>query len=81
MLFNQLKTKDHEIEMKQLTQQLINLCHKQGGVYYMPYRLHASLNQFHEQYPMAKEVFQLKSKYDKDHILKNKLYDKYYHSQ
>ena len=81
MLFNQAKTKDHEIEMKQLTQQLINLCHKQGGVYYMPYRLHASLNQFHDQYPMAKEVFHLKSKYDKDHILKNKLYDKYYHSQ
>ncbi len=78
MLFNQLKTENHEIEMKQLTQQLINLCHKHKGVYYLPYRLHASSDQFHKQYPMAETAFNLKSKYDKAHILRNKLYDKYY---
>ena len=77
MLFNQLKTDNQEIEMKKLTQSLINLCHKNSGVFYMPYRLHATVDQFHKQYPMADKVFSLKEKYDKGKLLRNKLYDKY----
>ena len=77
MLFNQLKTDSQEIEMEKLTQSLISLCHKNSGVFYMPYRLHATVDQFHKQYPMADKVFSLKEKYDKGQLLRNKLYDKY----
>ena len=47
------------------------------GFFYMPDRIHATLEQFHKQYPMADEVFSLKEKYDQGKLLRNKLYDKY----
>ena len=78
MLFNQRKTNDQEEAMVMLTQELIDLTHKLNGVYYLPYRLHATIEQFHKQYPMANEAFELKSNYDSYGILNNKLFDKYH---
>ena len=77
MLFNQKKTNNQEEAMVRLTQELIDLTHKLNGVYYLPYRLHATNEQFHKQYPMATDAFKLKSKYDSYGILSNKLFDKY----
>ena len=72
------KTNDQEEAMVKLTQELIDLAHKLNGVYYLPYRLHATNEQFHKQYPMATDAFKLKSKYDSYGILSNKLFNKYY---
>jgi len=78
MLFNQKKTKKEEESMVRITQELIDLTHKLNGVYYLPYRLHATIEQFHQQYPMATKAFELKTKYDSHGILNNNLFDKYY---
>jgi FAD/FMN-containing dehydrogenase len=77
MLFNQKKDEAAEKEMEQLTQELIDAVIKLKGTYYLPYRLHATKQQFYTAYPQAAEFFQLKKKYDTDEIFSNYFYEKY----
>lgn len=78
MLYNQ-STKDPkaEVEMQKLTQRLIDISLSMRGSYYLPYRLHASREQFYQAYPNAPEFFALKKQYDSLEIFKNKFYDTY----
>ena len=48
-----------------------------GGRYYLPYRLHARLDQFDAAYPQAVPFFRLKRKYDPDELFQNEFYAKY----
>ena len=48
-----------------------------GGRYYLPYRLHATRDQFHAAYPQAAEFFAKKRQYDPDGLFKNQFYLKY----
>jgi FAD/FMN-containing dehydrogenase len=77
MLFNQPKTDSGEARMQAMTRQLIDSAIAAGGRYYLPYRLHATVGQFHQAYPQAKKFFELKLKYDPDELFQNEFYRKY----
>lgn len=60
------------------TRELTNEVIACRGTYYLPYQLHATLEQFHLAYPHAKELFQLKQKFDPNFKFRNSLWEKYY---
>jgi FAD/FMN-containing dehydrogenase len=43
----------------------------------LPYRLHATREQFAQAYPQAREFFELKRKYDPDELFDNAFYNTY----
>jgi FAD/FMN-containing dehydrogenase len=77
MFFSQRRTKAADSDMEQLTQELIDASLQSGGRYYLPYRLHASPEEFRAAYPQSKDFFRLKRKYDPSEIFENELYLKY----
>lgn len=77
MLFNQKRTAEGETEMRKMTQQLVDAALDVGGRYYLPYRLHATVEQFHAAYPMASEFFELKRRHDSDGLFQNEFFLKY----
>ncbi|HEX5103330.1 MAG TPA: hypothetical protein VFV87_05945, partial [Pirellulaceae bacterium] len=48
-----------------------------GGRYYLPYRLHATPEQFARAYPQGREFFELKSKYDPEKLFQSEFYLEY----
>ena len=64
MFFNQSRTAAADFKMKIMTREMIEAAIKHGGRYYLPYRLHATMNQFHLAYPHAAAFFDLKRQYD-----------------
>lgn len=77
ILFNQKKTKEQEVEMKKLTNQLVDIAIKNEGTFYLPYRLHIDKNKMKKSYPNADTFFQLKKKYDPTELFYNKFYEHY----
>lgn len=77
MLFNQPRTPEADGQMQAMTRDLIDAALAAGGRYYLPYRLHASVEQFHRAYPQAGEFFHLKRKYDPQELFQNQFYVKY----
>jgi FAD/FMN-containing dehydrogenase len=77
MLFNQPRTAAADQRLEALSRELIDAALASGGRYYLPYRLHASPEQFRAAYPQAGEFFQLKRQYDPDGLFQNGLYKKY----
>lgn len=77
MLFNQKRTVEGEAAMRQMTRQMIDAAIEVGGRYYLPYRLHATVEQFHAAYPMAADFFELKRRHDPDEMFQNQFYLKY----
>lgn len=61
----------------QWTRQLVDAALSHGGRYYLPYRLHASQEQFHRAYPEAKAFADIKRRIDPDYRFRNKLLEKY----
>jgi FAD/FMN-containing dehydrogenase len=77
VLFVQQRTDVAEKQMQALTQELIDAAIAHEGRYYLPYRLHATHEQFYRCYPRAREFFELKRKYDPDELFQNEFYVKY----
>jgi FAD/FMN-containing dehydrogenase len=77
MLFHQSRTAAEDVKMQAMTQALIEAALAVGGRYYLPYRLHATPEQFNRAYPQAQQFFQLKRKYDSDELFQNQFYVKY----
>ncbi|WP_339381441.1 D-arabinono-1,4-lactone oxidase [Brasilonema bromeliae] len=77
MLFHQHRTPNAEVQMKAMTTELIDAVLSVGGRYYLPYRLHATKEQFARAYPQAQEFFALKRKYDSKEVFQNQFYLKY----
>ena len=77
MLFSQKRDAAGEAQMSALTQALVAAALRHDGRYYLPYRLHATPEQFNEAYPQAKKFFELKRKYDPDELFQNEFYLKY----
>jgi FAD/FMN-containing dehydrogenase len=77
MLYNQSTTPEAEKEMRRCTEKLIDVALALKGTYYLPYRLHANKEQLSKAYPMSKEFFLLKKKYDSQEIFQNEFYKKY----
>lgn len=77
MFFSQRRTAAANRDMERMTQELIDASLHSGGRYYLPYRLHASDQEFRAAYPQAEDLFRLKRKYDPDNLFENELYLKY----
>ena len=77
MLFNQARSRAGDEAMEEMTKELIDAAIAAGGRYYLPYRLHASVEQFEKAYPQAKAFLKLKQKYDPQGIFQNQFYSKY----
>ncbi len=59
------------------TRKLIDAALELGGRYYLPYRLHATREQFERAYPQARAFAALKTRVDPGNRLRNQLWDKY----
>jgi len=77
LLFNQARTVEADQAMKACTQKLIDAALEFGGCYYLPYRLHATVEQFHRAYPQADAFFAAKRRFDPQGIFQNKFSLKY----
>ena len=77
LLFSQPVTPADDTKMKMMTQTIIDAAIKNKGTYYLPYRLHATLEQFNAAYPQAQTFFKLKKQYDPNEIFSNKFYQTY----
>jgi len=77
MLFSQERSTAGEKNMAALTQAMVAAALQHGGSYYLPYRLHATPEQFAAAYPQAKQFFALKRQYDLDELFQNEFYLKY----
>lgn len=77
LLFHQRRDESAEVAMRELTRELIDVALACGGRYYLPYRLHATPEQFLRSYPRAPEFFALKRRYDPKEIFQNEFYTRY----
>jgi FAD/FMN-containing dehydrogenase len=77
MLFSQTRDAPGEKKMSKLTQEIVAAALRHDGRYYLPYRLHATPEQFNAAYPQAKAFFELKRKYDPGELFQNEFYLKY----
>jgi FAD/FMN-containing dehydrogenase len=77
MLFEQSTSAAADAQMEALTRELIDAALSVGGRYYLPYRLHASQDQFERAYPMGREFFDFKRKYDPQELFQNEFYLRY----
>lgn len=77
MLFNIERAVEADVEMQAMTRELIDAALECGGRYYLPYRLHASVAQFHRAYPQAATFFERKRFYDPEERFVNEFYLKY----
>jgi FAD/FMN-containing dehydrogenase len=77
MFFSQRRTAVADRDMEQMTRELIDAALHSGGRYYLPYRLHASVEQFRSAYPRSGEFFRLKQQYDPKKLFENEFYMKY----
>lgn len=75
------KQRTDEVEKNKVgvwTRELINAALQLNGSYYLPYQAHATPEQFHQAYPDAKKLFDLKAKLDPGFKFKNIIWDTYY---
>lgn len=77
MLFHQKRDTAADTAMAALTRELIDAALSCGGRYYLPYRPHATQEQFSQAYPQAKEFFALKQRYDPAGVFQNSFYLNY----
>jgi len=77
MLFLQPRTDEGEAAMRTLTRELIDAAHEHGGRYYLPYRLHATREQFIRAYPQAERFFERKLHYDPERRFVNRFWLEY----
>ena len=63
--------------MRVFTSEMIDAALDCDGRYYLPYRLHASAEQFNRAYPRAEEFFAKKRHHDPAGIFRNQFYLKY----
>lgn len=77
MLFSQEMSTRAELDMQRMTQALIERVLDIGGSYYLPYRPHATQDQFQRAYPMAETFVNSKRRIDPDLVFRNRMWDRY----
>ncbi|MEO2016416.1 MAG: FAD-binding oxidoreductase [Fuerstiella sp.] len=77
MLFNHERTTIADDQMRSMTSAMIEAVLHRKGRYYLPYRLHATADQFRRAYPQSTAFFHLKRKYDPLELFQNEFYLKY----
>jgi FAD/FMN-containing dehydrogenase len=77
LYFNvRFNNRDNQI-LKKTTTDLIDVAHRAGGTYYLPYQLFYSKEQLRQCYPDIDKFFSVKKKYDPAELFTNKFYEKY----
>jgi FAD/FMN-containing dehydrogenase len=76
-MFNIARTPAADASLAVLGRELIDAALSLGGTYYLPYRLSATPEQFARAYPMARDVFDKKRRYDPTGLFSNELYERY----
>jgi FAD/FMN-containing dehydrogenase len=74
MLFRYPATREADDGMAQTTRELIAATLDCHGSYYLPYRPHATLDQFRQAYPRYAEFYEVKRKFDPDEVFENLFY-------
>ncbi|MEM7733918.1 MAG: FAD-binding oxidoreductase, partial [Pseudomonadota bacterium] len=77
MSFTQEMTVRAEADHRRMTRALIDRIIALGGCYYLPYRPHATVDQFAAAYPRAAEFATRKREIDPSLTLRNNLWDSY----
>jgi FAD/FMN-containing dehydrogenase len=77
LLFSQEMTARAEADMRRMTQEMIEAVLAIGGSYYLPYRPHATQDQFLRCYARSEEFVALKRQVDPGLRFRNALWDKY----
>ncbi len=77
MLFRYPATPESDSEMRTITRQLIDAALASDGSYYLPYRPHATLDQFQRAYPRCKEFYELKQRHDPTELFESSFYRDY----
>jgi FAD/FMN-containing dehydrogenase len=77
MLFNQPRDAAADARDAAVARELIDAALACGGRYYLPYRPHATPEQFAAAYPQAAAVFARKRQYDPDGVFRNRFSEKY----
>jgi FAD/FMN-containing dehydrogenase len=77
MLFNHPRNAEADLVMEVFTRDMIETALSCGGRYYLPYRLHATVDQFQSAYPRSAEFFAKKRVFDPDGLFKNQFLLKY----
>ncbi len=77
LLFSQEMTARGEANMAWMTGRLIDAVQAIGGSYYLPYRPHATVDQFRAGYARAEEFIVLKRRVDPGLVLRNGFWDRY----
>ncbi len=77
MFFNQERSPQGEAAMQSMTRELVEAVLSLGGCYYLPYRLHATPEQFHRAYPEARRFFERKRVHDPGELFQNRFYQTY----
>jgi FAD/FMN-containing dehydrogenase len=78
LLFSQEQSMRGEADMARMTHALIGRTLAIGGTYYLPYRLHASLDQLTRGYPRAAAFAVRKREVDRTLLFRNHLWDTYF---
>jgi FAD/FMN-containing dehydrogenase len=77
MLFRYPTTFKSDARMRAITERLIDAALACDGSYYLPYRPHATLEQFRHAYPRYEEFYKIKRKYDATELFENLFYRDY----
>ncbi|MCU0828479.1 MAG: FAD-binding oxidoreductase [Tabrizicola sp.] len=77
LLFSQEMTARAEADMARMTAEMIEAVLAIGGSYYLPYRPHATVDQFRSCYARSAEFVALKRQVDPGLRFRNALWDKY----
>lgn len=77
LLFSMARNLEADRVMAGFTESVIDSALAHGGCYYLPYRLHGTVAQFAEAYPMAREFFEAKRRYDPGELFVNRFYLRY----
>jgi hypothetical protein len=78
MLFSQPMTRTDEEDMTGLTRRLVDAALDAGGSFYLPYRLHARVDQLRRAYPRLDEFLDGKRRHDPGLRFRNLMWDHYF---
>ena len=77
LLFNQPLAPGADATLEAATREIVEATLAVGGSYYLPYRLHATADQFHRAYPDSNRFFAGKSRFDPSGLFQNGFSQRY----
>jgi FAD/FMN-containing dehydrogenase len=76
-LFHVPLSDEGQAKVQQGIRKVLDEVIRHRGTYYLPYAPYPSVEQFHAAYPRYREFFQMKERYDPEHVFMNYFYEQY----